>query len=201
MNQIITIGREFGSGGRELGRRLADELHCAYYDQEIVTEIAKRTALAEGYVQQIIERRPVLSFPIHIGNSFQVLPNPLLEQEQKVYQQQCAILIELADKSDCVIVGRCADYLLRDKSPYRIFVYADMESKLKRCRAKGPKQEKLSDRELIRSIRSVDAHRAEYYCFYTEQKWGERSNYDLCVNTTQLDLKRSARGLAALCSK
>lgn len=199
MNRIITIGREFGSGGRELGRRLADELHCAYYDQEIVTEIAKRTELAEGYVQRIMEHKPVLSFPIHIGRSFQVLPNPLLEQEQSVYQQQCSILAELADKSDCVIVGRCADYLLREMSPFRIFVYADTESKLSRCRAKGREQEKLSERELIRNIKSVDMHRAEYYNFYTDQKWGDRSNYDLCVNTTRLDLKRAAHGLAALC--
>lgn len=201
MNRIITIGREFGSGGRELGRRLADELRCAYYDQEIVAEIAKRTELAEEYVQRIIEHKPVVSFPIHIGKSFQVLPDPLREQEQSVYRQQCAILTELADQSDCVIVGRCADYLLRDRSPFRFFVYAEMESKLARCRAKGAEHEKLSDRELIRSIRSVDAHRAEYYGFYTDQKWGDRRNYDLCVNTTRLDLKKAARGLAALCGE
>lgn len=200
MSRIITIGREFGSGGRELGRRLADELNCAYYDQEIVAEIAKRTDLAEEYVRRIIEHKPTVSFPIHVGKSFQVVPNPLMEHEQSIYRQQCAILTEMAEKSDCVIVGRCADYLLRDKSPFRFFVYADMDSKLARCRAKAPEQEKLSDRELIRSIRAVDAHRAEYYCFYTEQKWGDRSNYDLCVNTTRLDLKKAAHGLAALCS-
>lgn len=200
MNRIITISREFGSGGRELGRRLADELQCSYYDREIVTEIAKRTDLAEKYVQRIMENKPVVPFPIHIGKSFQVLPNPLIEQEQSIYRQQYMILTELAEKSDCVIVGRCADYLLREKSPFRIFVYADMESKLARCRAKGSEQEKLSDRELIRSIKSVDARRAEYYNFYTDQKWGDRCNYDFCINTTRLNLKKVAHGLAALCS-
>ena len=199
MNKIITISREFGSGGRELGRRISDELHCAYYDQEIITEIAKRTELAEGYVQNVIEHRPIVSFPIHVGRRFQVLPNPLVTQSHVIFQKQCEILIELADKSDCVIVGRCADYLLREKAPFRVFVYAEMQSKLVRCRAKGSEHEDLSDRELMRNIKAMDQQRAEYYNFYAEQKWGERCNYDFCLNTTHVDLKKAAHSLASLC--
>ena len=70
MNKIITVGREFGSGGREFGRRLSEELHFAYYDQEIIREISKRTSLSEQYIQSIVEHRPSFSFPIHIGQSF-----------------------------------------------------------------------------------------------------------------------------------
>ena len=76
MNRIITIGREFGSGGRELGRRLSEKLHIAYYDQEIITEIAKRTSMSEEYVRQITESRPIMSFPIHVRHSFYPIPNP-----------------------------------------------------------------------------------------------------------------------------
>ena len=76
MRRIITVGREFGSGGREIGRRIAEELQIAYYDQEIITEIAKRTALSEAYIRQIEEKRPVVSFPIHVGHSFYLSPDP-----------------------------------------------------------------------------------------------------------------------------
>ena len=119
MNKIITIGREFGSGGREFGRRLAEQLGYAYYDQEIIREIASRTALSEKYVQQIVEHRPVTSFPIHTGRSFMMMYDPLMEQNQSIFRGQCEILQQMAEKSDCVIVGRCADYILRDRNPLR----------------------------------------------------------------------------------
>lgn len=85
MNRIITIGREFGSGGRELGRRLAETLGYAYYDQEIVSEIARRTELSEQYVQSIEEHRPAISFPIHVGRSFYPAPTPVFDQSMSVY--------------------------------------------------------------------------------------------------------------------
>ena len=114
MNRIITIGREFGSGGRELGRRLSEKLNIAYYDQEIISEISKRTALSEEYIRRITESRPTVSFPIHIGRSFSPVPDPLVQQRISVYSEQNKLLHELADKSDCIIVGRCADYILRE---------------------------------------------------------------------------------------
>ena len=119
MNRIITIGREFGSGGRELGRRLSELLQFAYYDQEIVSEIAKRTSMSEAYVQQIVEHKPLMSFPISIGRSFYAGVNPIEQQTQAIYVEQHRIIKELAEKSDCVIVGRCADYILRDRVPHR----------------------------------------------------------------------------------
>ena len=136
MNKIITVGREFGSGGREFGRRLSEELHFAYYDQEIIREISKRTSLSEQYIQSIVEHRPSFSFPIHIGQSFYPLSNPAFEQTMAIYQEQARIITEMALKSDCVIVGRCADYILKEYKPFRIFVYADIDSKIKRCREK-----------------------------------------------------------------
>ena len=154
MNKIITIGREFGSGGREFGRRLAEQLGYAYYDQEIIREIANRTALSEKYVQQIVEHRPVTSFPIHTGRSFMMMYDPLMEQNQSIFRGQCEILQQMAEKSDCVIVGRCADYILRDRNPLRIFIYAEMSSKLQRCRTKV--HETRTDKELRQQILRVD---------------------------------------------
>lgn len=198
MNTIITISREFGSGGRELGRRLSEHLRIAYYDQEIISEIARRTELSEQYVQQIVGRRPITSFPITVGHSFRAVSAPVMDQSNTIYQEQCTILKEMADKSDCVIVGRCADYILRDRNPFRIFVYADMESKMARCRKKGEVQADLNDRELRQRIRSVNKNRASYYSYYTGQKWGDRINYDLCINTTNSDVKAVAAAVARL---
>lgn len=134
MSKIITINREFGSGGRELGRRLSDQLNIAYYDQEIIAEIARRTKLAEQYVAQIIEQKTMISFPIHIGRSFYPLVNSVFEQKQAIVSEQHRIIKEIAEKSDCVIVGRCAEHILQDFNPF----HADVESKMKRCREKAP---------------------------------------------------------------
>lgn len=198
MNNIITIGREFGSGGRELARRLAEELGYAYYDQEILREIASRTQLSESYVRAIVEHSPVTSYPIHVVRSFHPIMSPVMDQTNKVCQEQTAIIKELAEKSDCVIVGRCADYILRDSSPIRVFVYADMQEKIKRCREKSGDAESLSDKELEKQIKSIDKNRKKYYDFYTGQEWGNRRNYDLLINTTNIPIKLAAHDLAVL---
>ena len=198
MNRIITIGREFGSGGRELGRRLSEELGFAYYDQEIISEIAQRTEMSEQYVQSIVEHQPLFSFPIHIGRSFYPAPTPVFDQSMSVYQEQARIITEMAQKSDCVIVGRCGDYILKEYEPFRMFVYADMESKMKRCRQKASEEEKMSDKELKQHILGIDKKRAKYYVFYTGHKWGDKLNFDLCINTSRTVIKEIVPAVARL---
>ena len=105
MKRVITIGREFGSGGRELGRRIAEKLEIAYYDQEIITEITKRTALSEEYIRQIEEMRPILHFPIRTGHRFYLTSEPIFYPDLSIYTKQHELLRELSRKSDCVIVG------------------------------------------------------------------------------------------------
>lgn len=199
MNKIITIGRQFGSGGRELGRRIADLLGWAYYDNEIITEISKKTELAESYVKQIVEHSPVTSFPITIGQTF--FPTVLhtdFEQATRIYVEQTKIIKEMAEKSNCVIVGRCADYILRDYNPFRIFVFAMPQSRIERCKRNANVNEDVSENRLWRLIRRVDRQRAKYYSFYTGRAWGERNNYDLCINTTNADIKSVAQALAKM---
>ena len=117
MNRIITIGREFGSGGREMGRRLAEELGIAYYDQEILEEIAKRTDLSEKYIHGMVEKRPSFSFPIHVGRSFRCMQNGQWELNLAVFREQSAIITDMANTSDCVIVGTvCGLYFGADAS-------------------------------------------------------------------------------------
>ena len=137
MGKIITVGREFGSGGREIGRKLAEKLRFAYYDHEIVVEIAKRTDLATEYIQSVEEKRPFPLMSITTGHTFWASPNPVMDQQLEVLKTESVIIKEVAEKSDCVIVGRCADYVLRDEEPFRIFLYAELEFKMKRCRERG----------------------------------------------------------------
>ena len=198
MNQIITIGREFGSGGRELGRRLARELGFDYYDKEILTQIAERTSLSEDYVQRVVENRPHQLYPITTGRSFLYVDTQPLQQAGAVYQAQQEIVTRMADDSSCVIVGRCADFILRERKPFRIFVYADMASRIARCRERAPEGESLTDREYRQEIQRVDKARAKYYEFYTDRKWGDKLNYELCINTTNQDIPSIVPHLAKL---
>ncbi len=198
MNKIITIGREFGSGGRELGRRLARELGFDYYDKEILTEISKHTSLSEEYVQRVVESQPHQLFPITTGRSFLYVDTQPLQQAGAVFLAQQEIIREMADRSSCVIVGRCADHILRDRKPFRIFVYADMASRIARCRSRAPEGENLTDKEYKQQIQQVDKARARYYDFYTDMKWGDKLNYELCINTTNQDIEAIVPYLAKM---
>lgn len=201
MNRIITIGREFGSGGREVGRKLADVLKVAYYDREIISEIAKRTSLSEKYVQNVAEHKPIIPFPIHTGRTFwAVIP----DYNQSVQQEQHNIIKEMALKSDCIIVGRGADYILRELKPLRLFIYSDMASKIKRCQENNisddyEKGAGMSESELTKRIEQINKSRADYYEFYTGQKWGDKANYDICINTAKIEPAKIAEFAAKFC--
>ena len=185
---IITIGREFGSGGRELGHRLAEELGYEYYDREIVDEIAKKSELDENYVAYALEGGMFRNFPIHFGRTFSYSPT-LMANETKLLSEQNKLLKELASKGNCVIVGRAADIILRDFKPFNIFVYADMESKVKRCREKGGEHDHLTDKEMIRKIKKIDSDRKRYHGLISEIPWGDKRGYHLCVNTSGRQIK------------
>lgn len=201
MNKVITISREFGSGGREFARRLADNLNIAYYDREIISELAKRTNLAEEYIYNLGEHRPAALFPITIGHTMSPVTNGMWEQQNALFVEQTNLLKELAEKSDCVIVGRCADYCLRDFNPLKIRIYAELDSRIERCKSRAPHGETLSDREYKQRINEIDKNRAKYYQFYTGKKWSDPLNYDLCINTTDKNIKQLAEYFSSIISK
>ncbi len=205
MSYVITIGREFGSGGRELGRRLADILGIAYYDKEIILEIEHKTPFSKEYIEEVSENRPVPLFPIHYGNTWAPVSDPHFEQSIDVFRAQSDIIKDMAHKSSCVIIGRCADFILKDDHPIRIFVYADMAQKVDRCKKREKSDSNLTDKEIIKNIKKIDKKRKKYYEFYTGQAWGERKNYDMMINTTNADIKEIAEMLASFikerCSK
>lgn len=197
MKKLITIGREFGSGGRELGVRLAAELGIKYYDKEILRKMAEDTAFSEEYISRTVETRQSLLLPITIGHSINVTSDYHIMQMQELYRAQTNTIRELAEDGDCVIIGRCADYILRDMKPCRIFVFADIESRVQRCMERRTENEQsMTEQEMRRRILAIDKERAGYYSDFTFQKWGDKKNYDLCINTTELNIKECAQGLA-----
>lgn len=180
MNRVITIGREFGSGGRELGRRLAEALGMAYYDREIMTEIAKRTSLSERYINQVVERRPVPLLPITVGHTFSPVLDAAFEQNQAIYQEQRRLIQDLADRSDCVIVGRCADYVLRERRDLlSVFIHAPMEFRIQRAREVYEKD--AANMEDF--LRKKDKQRAAFYNYFSQNKWGDARHYHLSISS------------------
>ena len=196
--RVITVGREFGSGGRELGKRLADALGYAYYDDEILTAIAQHSGLALSYVDSIVEQSPYQSYPITYGKSF-VFSSISTDNHWRIIQSQNEVLKDLAQKSNCVFVGRCADVILEQLNPLNIFVFADMESKLARCKEKAPEGENLTDKELLKKIKDTEKKRERYYNAVTDRKWGAKDHYHLCVNTSGRDVKSLVPAVAAFC--
>ena len=192
--KIITLSREFGSGGRELGKRLADALGIPCYDREIIKLIAEQNGFDEAYVSHLSEKVIQVSYPMTIGRRF-VTTNPVLEQQVKIISSQREILRQFAQKSDCVIVGRCADIILRDMKPMNIFVYASEQAKIERCIANGREGENLEPKALLKKIKQVDKERASYRELFTDTEWGDMNSYHLCINTTGKEIKSLVPGL------
>lgn len=187
---IITISREFGSGGRELGKRLSEALGIPCYDNEIIEMIAKEHGFDENYVAHVSEKSIQAAYPLTIGHRFTMAPNYVTKQSVKIAVEQRRIIEEFAKQGDCVIVGRCADIILKEYAPFNIFVYADKAAKLQRCIERAPEGENLTLAELERKMRDIDRNRASHRGFYTDTKWGAKEDYHLCINTSEIEIKK-----------
>lgn len=196
---IITISREFGSGGRELGKRIADLLGYEYYDREIITAIAAQNKMDEDYVEKALENRQAI--PLTFRHSFASV-NMMQQTQTNLLVAQKRVMEGIAEAGEnCVIVGRNADVLLADRKPFRIFVCAGMEAKIRRCMERASEGEKLSRREIEQNIRRIDKNRARTRELLGGSKWGNGSAYHLTMNTTEWDIKELAPATAefAMC--
>lgn len=193
---IVTISREFGSGGRELGKRLADILGYDYYDREIITEIAKRHGVDEKYVEFALNNHLWQTYSLSFHHSF-VSPIAIQSPDTKLLHEQKKIIEEIAESGkNCIIVGRNADVLLKDKNPLDIFVCADMDAKIKRCQERAGKDEHFTYKEIKNMIKRIDKNRARTRYVIADGKWGDRKSYNLIINTTDWDIKLLAESLA-----
>ncbi len=193
--KIITISREFGSGGRELGKRLADLLDFDYYDREIITAIAKKHGMDEGFVEKALENDSWRAFPLTFRSSFAVSSTQFIRTDLLLEQKNVLEGIANAGK-DCVIVGRNADILLQSKNPFNIFVCADMDTKVRRCAERADSSEALSKKELEAHIRRIDKSRMHTRDMLSGSKWGDRSAYHLIINTTDWNIKELTPAVA-----
>lgn len=195
--KIITISREFGSGGRELGKRLADALNFDYYDKEIISAIAANSGLHADYVENVLSshgwKEYSLNYRKTLNSSAAMQANKInLLLEQKHVIEQIAAL-----GKDCIIVGRNADVILEAYHPFNIFVCAKVGAKVKRCMERTPEGETLTEKALIRQMKQIDKVRSQTREILTGSSWGNRDAYHLTVNTTDWNIKELAPALAA----
>ncbi|MGM9680986.1 MAG: AAA family ATPase [Eubacteriales bacterium] len=186
--RIITINREFGSGGRELGKRLADALGIPCYDHEIVDMVAEKYGFDKNHVTHVSEKDIRVFYPTTIAHRL-VAPHPMTQQSVAITVSEHELIKELAQQGDCVIVGRCADIVLREMNPMNIFVYADRQSKLIRCKNRADEKEHFSEKEMLRKMRQIDKERAAYRAMFCEEAWGKKESYHLCINTSGREIK------------
>lgn len=194
MNKIITISREFGSGGKEIGKRLADVLGYAYYDSEIITLLAKETGMSEEYIKNISEKG-VYPYAFQFAKSF-AMYSTMQSAKTEILVAQAKILKQIAEKGNAIIVGRGANSILKEYNPMNIFVYADMVSKINRCKEKAKEDEHLTDKELENKIKDIDKNRKALNDLISNAEWGKKENYNLCINTSNVKIKSIIPALA-----
>ena len=182
-NMVITIGRQYGSGGREVGRRLASRLEIPYYDKEILSEASKDSGICEELFEDHDEK-PTRSFLYSLVTGVQTHGNPStmymdMPLNHRIFLAQFDTIRRLAGKGPCVVVGRCADYVLRDeKNVVNVFLKADMEHRIERAIERGAEPSRAQD-----FVKRRDKERASYYNYYATTTWGDVNNYDLCLDT------------------
>ena len=182
MNRIITISREFGSGGRTIGKMTAERLGIPCYDQELITKLAEKSGFTAEYVK---ERSEYTEHAGWFSNSFSGRSLDGTSNQDYLWVIQRKILLELSEQESCVIVGRCADYVLRDHADcLRVFIHADMEKRADRIvRVYGETKDAPKKR-----LREKDRRRAAYYQFYTDMEWGKAQNYHISLDSGTLGI-------------
>ena len=182
--RIITISREFGSGGRFIGEEVAKKLGIAYYDKNIISQIAEKSGLSPDYIQESAELSPKKGLFAYALAGRDITGRSV---EDMVYETQRKVILELARKEPCVIIGRNADYILKDREDVlNVFIHGDMLEKIKRITGLYNVKEK----EAVKMMADTDKRRRTNYNFYTDQNWGKASNYTLCLNSSQLGYDR-----------
>ena len=178
--RIITISREFGSGGRCIGEEVAKKLGIAYYDKNIINQIAEESGLSPDYIQESAELSPKKGIFAYALAGRDITGKSV---EDMVYEAQRKVILELAEKEPCVIIGRNADFILKDRDDVlNVFIHGNMPEKTERiCRLYN-----VSEKEAVKMMTDTDKRRMTNYNFYTDQKWGKASNYTLSLNSSQL---------------
>ena len=172
---VITIGREYGSGGRLIAKKLSEELGITFYDKELISAVAKKTGFSENFIRDTEHQRPTNSF---LYDLYTTVATPSVPDQ--VFIAQAKVIKAAAARESCVIVGRCADYILREEPHVlKVFVNAPLDQRIKRAREEYGVTEPNLESYVIRQ----DKARASYYNYFATGRWGQSREYDLCVNS------------------
>ena len=189
-NRIITISREFGSGGRTIGRMVAEKLGIPCYDAELIQKIAEESGFAPEYIKEESEYAASGWIAPFFSNRSMGPTN-----QDQLWQIQRKIILDLAEKGPCVIVGRCADYILQDEADcLKVFIHADMKYRAERIVKEYGEREDSPEQRL----RDKDKRRAAYHRFYTDMKWGHAQNYHITLNSGELGVEKCVKILEKL---
>ena len=182
--RIITISREFGSGGRFIGEEVAKKLGIAYYDKNMISQIAEKSGLSPEYIQESAELSPKKGLLAYALAGRDITGRSV---EDMVYEAQRNVILDLAEKESCVIIGRNADYILQDRDDVlNVFIHGDMPEKIQRI----TRLYNVDEQEAVKMMADTDKRRRTNYNFYTDQSWGKASNYTLCLNRSQIGYDR-----------
>ena len=193
--RFVTITRQYGSGGHDIGKALAKALGIGFYDKELISLAAKESGIAPEVFEKADEKPAnslLYSLSVGLYNYGNGLSSPMddLPVNDKLYLLQHKIIKEKAESESFVIVGRCADYILKDHpGVVKVFIYADIESRIRRAISRHDIEPARAKQAIIKT----DKNRANYYSFYSGQKWGQVENYDLCINTTKLSVDQAVK--------
>lgn len=200
---IITIARQYGSGGREIGERVAKLLDIPLYDKEIIADAASKGELNSEVVRNAEEScansllytlamgSNILGTTMHFGYKM-----PL---NDKLFILQSDVIKEYASRGSCVVIGRCSDYVLRDEEGVlRLFIYGDLDHRVERVKDRHPE---IKSSQIIDVINKTDKRRSSYYNFYTGNKWGKYDNYDMAINSSTLGIEGTAQLIFAMAKK
>ena len=192
--RIITISREFGSGGRFIGEEVARKLGIAYYDKNIISQIAEKSGLSPEYIQENAELSPKKGLFAYALAGRDITGKSV---EDMVYEAQRKVILDLAKKEPCVIIGRNADYILKDRDDVlNVFIHGNMPEKIQRI----TDLYNVEKQKAVKMMEDTDKSRKTNYNFYTDQNWGKASNYTLCLNSSQLGYDRCEK-IIMECSK
>lgn len=190
--KIIAISRQFGSDGRTIGKLLAEQLNIPLYDREIISQVAKESGFAESYVE---EKGEYGSSDKAAGMFINRSCYSSASNEDTIWNFQTKFIKELAEKEPCIIIGRCADYILRNRlDVLRVFIHADMKERIKRI----SEVYKINDSDPEKLLHQKDKHRAAYYQFYTDIKWGDTKNFHITLDSSAFGIEKCVQILKTL---
>lgn len=195
---IITIGREYGSGGRQIGQAVAERLGIAYYDKELISLAAKKSGLSDEFIASNEQRtRSSLMHSFSASSAYHTgfFAGHYLPLAESIFITQAQVIRDIAARESAVIVGRCADYILSGReNTINVFIHAPMEARVKRIMA----LHNLNEAAAIKEIATSDKERGNHYFRYTDMKWGKAQNYDICVNSALMGIEKTVEMLADL---